>query len=94
MVVDYPFEQKNISDNVFIRTFAKESDSRDLIWHRDHKTREVQVISGQGWYLQLDDQLPIKMNVDEKYIIESKMYHRIIKVDGCTELKLKIKELP
>ena len=62
-----------------IREFSHETDSSELVWHRDMKTRTVHVLSGKGWKLQKDDELPIELEVGKDYYILKMQYHRILK---------------
>jgi quercetin dioxygenase-like cupin family protein len=48
------------------------------------------VLEGNGWQLQMDNQLPIKMIAGESYYIPKMVYHRIIK--GKNTLLIQIKE--
>jgi hypothetical protein len=93
MVVDLPFSQTNLSINVFIREFEKSVNSQELVWHRDRKTRRVRVLSGEGWFLQLDNELPIRLEENKQYEIEAKTYHRLLKTWDCSNLIVKIEEL-
>ena len=45
-------------DNKLVRYFSENVDEEELIWHRDKKTRDVEVVSGDGWQLQMDNELP------------------------------------
>ncbi|QDP63271.1 MAG: hypothetical protein GOVbin703_18 [Prokaryotic dsDNA virus sp.] len=86
----FPFNQKQISDNVFVREFSKDVDSKELIWHMDREDRYVTVKSGKGWQLQLDNQVPAPLTEGETYFIPKFTYHRIIK--GDENLNLLVKE--
>ena len=83
-----PYEDLQISEKSKIRTFQSDVDSGELHWHRDREDRIVEVLEGNGWILQLDNQLPVEMVVGEKYFIPEGVYHRTIKGDG--DLKIKI----
>lgn len=83
-----PYSQKQISDNKFIRTFPSESESSDLCWHRDREQRTVEVIEGEGWSLQLDNCIPMRLVTGRQYNIPKELYHRLIK--GKTTLVLEI----
>lgn len=83
-----PYKDENVGENSKIRVFKNDVDSGELKWHRDRETRLVEVIEGNGWLLQLDNELPIKMNQGEEYLIPEGIYHRTIKGDG--DLKIKI----
>jgi quercetin dioxygenase-like cupin family protein len=82
-----PFEEKIIDDKR-LRTFSLDVDDGELKWHRDRENRLVEVIEGGDWYLQMDDELPKKLVVGEKYYIPEGVYHRVIK--GNQELKVLI----
>ena len=83
-----PYNDEDIQENSKIRVFKNDVDSGELKWHRDRETRLVEVIEGEGWSLQLDNELPIKMIKGGKYTIPEGIYHRTIKGDG--DLKIKI----
>ena len=82
-----PFEEKIIDDKR-LRTFSLDVDDGELKWHRDRENRLVEVIEGGDWYLQMDNELPKKLVVGEKYYIPEGVYHRVIK--GNQELKVLI----
>ena len=84
-----PYLDKYV-DNKIVRYFSEEVDDKELIWHRDKKTRDVEVISGDGWQLQIDNELPEDLKKGKIYRIPKMEYHRVIK--GTSQLVLKIKE--
>ena len=82
-----PFQQE-IIDDIRIRTFDENVDDEELKWHRDRENRLVEILESDNWYLQMDNELPIKLIVGEKYFIPKGVYHRVIK--GKSNLKVKI----
>ena len=84
-----PYLDKYV-DNKIVRYFSEDVDDKELIWHRDKKTRDVEVISGNGWQLQMDNELPEDLKKGKIYRIPKMEYHRVIK--GTSQLVLKIKE--
>jgi hypothetical protein len=56
--------------------------------HRDRETRLVEVIDGNGWQLQLDNELPVEMKKGGKYTIPEGVYHRTIKGEGSLKIKI------
>ncbi len=88
--MNYPFKQKRINENTIIRVFSKDVDTNELVWHRDRSDRLIEVISGRGWYIQLENKIPQKLTDGSKVIIEAGQYHRVIKGDG--DLKIRIHE--
>jgi hypothetical protein len=78
--------------NSIIREFnSKTISPHELVWHRDRQDRCVEVISGNGWKFQMDNQLPIELNIGDTIYIHKEVFHRIIK--GTDTLKIKIVEL-
>lgn len=86
-VNDLPFDEIN-EDNKKIRVFSENTESDELKWHRDREDRLVTVLEGQGWEIQMDNELPKKLEVSQKYLIPEGVYHRIIKGQG--DLKVSI----
>ena len=87
---DFPFEQKIIGEKTMIRKFSKYVEANQLVWHRDREDRFVEVISGKGWSIQLDNKLPQKLTEGSTFAIKAGQYHRILK--GENDLKIKIYE--
>ena len=85
----FPFQQKQLN-GLLIREFNKDVDSSELVWHRDRKDRDVTVIEGVDWFLQMDNQLPKPLMPGKTYHIPMNTYHRVIK--GTTNLVVEIKE--
>lgn len=85
-----PYEDERDGTTI-IRTFDENVIEEELVWHRDYSSREVTILEGSGWKLQLDNQLPKEMIPGQIYMIPKMMYHRIIKGEG--NLKVKIWEL-
>jgi len=84
---DFPFKQEIVGETK-IRTFNDNVDDEELKWHRDRKDRIVEILKNNNWSLQMDNELPIKLIVGEKYFIPEGVYHRVIK--GNSNLKVKI----
>lgn len=85
-----PYREKSLSEIERVRIFDSSVPDADLEWHRDLQDRVVEVINGNGWMLQMDNQVPTEMVSGKSYFIESKSWHRIIK--GSGDLVLKITE--
>jgi hypothetical protein len=75
-------------ENHFIRTFDKNVDSSELVWHKDKKDRYIEILEGNDWFFQFDNEFPKPLN-EIKYIPKN-TYHRLIK--GDTNLTIKIIE--
>jgi len=76
--------------NLILREFEEDVNDSELIWHRDKNDREVTVLSGYNWKLQMDDELPEELKHGRVYHINKMVYHRLIK--GSGKLLLKIRE--
>ena len=83
-----PYQDLQITEKSKIRVFESNVDSGELHWHRDRENRLIEVLEGNGWMLQLDDELPVEMKVGNQYLIPEGVYHRTIKGEG--DLKIKI----
>ena len=86
--MNLPFEQQDISNEIKIRTFSSDTDIGEFTWHRDREDRVVELIEGENWYIQLDNELPKKLVKENKIFIPMGVYHRVIKGEG--DLKVKI----
>jgi len=85
-----PYKDQTVNSNTFYRTFEHTTNPQDLVWHRDHNNRVIQVVEGVKWHLQFDNELPVELEVGKEYHIPKEHYHRIIK--GSGNLILEIKE--
>ena len=83
-----PFKEK-LENGYHIRTFSNETDSGELVWHRDKEDRIVESIGDTNWMIQLDNEIPKLLT--ERIFIPKEVYHRVIKGDG--DLKVRIKKL-
>ena len=86
--MDFPFEEKQIDQFNFIRTFSAGVDEMDLIWHADKENRIITVLEGNGWKFQFDEELPIKMTKGKSISILKGVIHRVIKGNGPLVIKL------
>jgi len=83
-----PYNDVKINENIFIRYFKKNNDSDEFIWHMDKRNRVITPLNINDWYIQFDNELPIKL--DKKIFVKKDNYHRLIK--GNTDLTLEIFE--
>jgi hypothetical protein len=86
LVTEKPYSE-TIADDCIVRKFSQDIDPIELMWHRDLKNRSVKLISGTGWKIQLDDQLPLNLT---EIIIPKLSWHRVIK--GTGDLIVEIRE--
>ena len=83
-----PYEDVILEDGAIIRTFAEGLNEEELVWHRDRNDREIAVLSGNGWQLQMDNKLPEELKSGRLYYINKEEYHRLIKGNGTLKLKI------
>ena len=86
--MDFPFEEEQIDQYNFIRTFPVDVDEMDLIWHADKENRIVTVLEGNGWKFQFDEELPIEMTNGLSISIFEGRIHRVIRGNGPLKIKL------
>ena len=86
--MDFPFKEQQVSPNKFIREFSADVDEMELIWHTDREDRIVNVIEGNGWKFQFDEQLPFEMIDGIDIVIPKGVIHRVIKGKGPLKIKV------
>ena len=84
---ELPYDEE-INESYRVRVFSESVDDEDLKWHRDREDRLVEVIEGDGWEIQFDNELPKKLTPGTQIVIPEGVYHRVIK--GSSELKIKV----
>ena len=90
MVVN-PYTQEQLTNSSFLREFSESVESEELVWHRDREDREIILKEGSGWYLQLDNKLPILMIKKCNYSIPKETWHRIISKNN-TKLIIEVRK--
>jgi quercetin dioxygenase-like cupin family protein len=63
------------------RSFSEDSYD-NLEWHRDKEDREVMIVEGDGWYIQMENELPRLMQKESLFKIPKEKWHRIINKNG------------
>jgi len=86
----FPFVEETLSNSMRIRTFPECIWEEDLVWHRDANNRHIHILSGDGWKLQFDNELPFVLEQFCTYYIPKETYHRVIK--GTSDLVIEIIE--
>jgi quercetin dioxygenase-like cupin family protein len=83
-----PYTNTPITQTSVIREFSSEVDPMELIWHQDEEDRTIEILEGNGWQLQRDNELPLALQEGDSIFIPMGQIHRVIK--GDTNLKLQI----
>lgn len=86
-----PYFEKKLNTNCSLRIFSKESLVEELVWHRDKKDRIVDIVEGEGWEFQFDNDLPFTLKKGDSLYIPAYCYHRVRR--GKTDLTVKITEV-
>tara|TARA_R110002020_G_scaffold196959_1_gene397949 strand:- start:493 stop:765 length:273 start_codon:yes stop_codon:yes gene_type:complete len=81
-------DEIHILTNDNIRNFTTDVKELDLVWHQDREDRTIEVLEGEGWRFQKDNEIPVDMNVGDRIFIAEGEIHRVLK--GTTDLKIKI----
>jgi hypothetical protein len=82
----FPFKEIKLEENVFIREFSQNTDSSEMMWHRDKEDRIIESLEETDWMFQLDNKLPQK--ISGEIFIPKEVYHRLIKGTGDLKMKL------
>jgi quercetin dioxygenase-like cupin family protein len=83
-----PYTNTPITQTSVIREFSSEVDPMDLVWHQDEEDRTIEILEGEGWQLQRDNELPLALQEGDIIFIPMGQIHRVIK--GNTNLKIQI----
>jgi hypothetical protein len=49
-VEDFPFDEKHLIENLFLREFKDTVDDEELIWHQDREDRIITVLESNNTY--------------------------------------------
>lgn len=71
-----------------LREFSADVDPMSLIWHEDQEDRIIQIIEGNGWKFQFDNELPFELKKGDEFFVPQGYLHRVIK--GHDKLTIKI----
>ena len=52
-----------------IRTFSKDVDKLELVWHQDAEDRDIEILEGEGWQMQFDNELPFDIGKGDRIFI-------------------------
>ena len=85
-----PYETVSEIENFEIRRFKSNFQDHELDWHRDREDRLVRPTEGFGWFLQIDDRLPVQLLIGKSYYIPAGVWHRTIKTNAATDLVVEI----
>ena len=90
-----PFKEKIIEETetytLIQRDFMSTLIEEELNWHMDEEDREVFVVEGDGWYLQIENEVPQLMQKESIFKIPKETWHRIINKNG-TKLIINVRK--
>jgi quercetin dioxygenase-like cupin family protein len=86
--MNQPYTNTPITQTSVIREFSSEVDPMELVWHQDEEDRTIEILEGEGWQLQRDNELPLALQEGDSIFIPMGQIHRVIK--GNTNLKIQI----
>ena len=58
-----------------IRTFSKDVNKLELVWHQDVEDRDIEVLEGKGWEMQFDNELPFEIKKGDRIFITEGRIH-------------------
>ena len=88
-----PFKEK-IDGDFVVRKFSDLLKEGELVWHRDIEDRIIFPLHESDWKIQIDNEIPQPLNVDNPVFIKSEQFHRLIKGTGELEVKVYKSKLP
>jgi len=86
-----PYKDIEVTDSYVIREFDENINPIELLWHRDNEDRIVEVLeAGEGWQIQLDNNLPWDLEPNMSICILRHEWHRVWKGEGKLVLKINL----
>jgi len=85
-MMQLPFQETRIADEVFIRKFSAELDRTELTWHRDDEDRIVEPVGQTDWLIQFENHIP--RIITQPVFIPKGEWHRLLQ--GTGELTVQI----
>jgi hypothetical protein len=83
-----PYQERLLSENTLLRKFSKRVSQSQLEWHRDRENRIIEVLSGDGWKFQRDNELPETLQEGDRIYVNAGEYHRLLKGSGDLYVKI------
>jgi hypothetical protein len=71
-----------------IREFSADTDPMSLIWHEDQEDRIIEVLEGNEWKFQFDEDIPFEMVNGNKFEVPKGFLHRVIKGKGNLRVRI------
>ena len=71
-----------------IREFSADTDPMSLIWHEDQEDRIIEVLEGNEWKFQFDEDIPFEMVNGNKFEVPKGFLHRVIKGKGNLRIRI------
>ena len=87
-----PYTDIEVTDEYIIREFDENIDPIELMWHRDDENRLVEALEPTDWKIQLDNKLPMPLNINESIYVPKNVYHRLIKGRSTENLVVEVTE--
>lgn len=78
--------EQNEQKKVFIRKFEN-INLNEMVWHRDKADRKVELLEGEV-FLYMDNQVPIKMQMNKIYKIPKETYHKALPLTDYLKIKI------
>ena len=66
---------KHFKQTDHIRTI--ENNSSHFIWHQDEFDRVISHLSGEQWFLQIEHELPQRIEKNKNMYIQKELWHRV-----------------
>lgn len=86
-----PYVNLNVSKDRIDRSFKSDTDAENLVWHRDLEDRILYPISPTDWMIQIEDELPKK--IEAGIMISAGVWHRLIKGTGDLNVTIQINNI-
>ena len=85
-MVEYEIIHEHFNQVNNIRTI--ENDSSHFIWHQDEFDRMISPLVGKQWFLQMEHELPKKIEKNKNMYIQKEVWHRVFCTNSDAENRL------
>ena len=80
---EFPFKEIKITENKVVRVFdSKDTQQSELVWHKDREDREITVEKSKDWHLQVENEVPVRLEKGQTYFIPAYSWHRLLMGKG------------
>ena len=80
---EFPFKEIKITENKVVRVFdSEDTHQSELVWHKDREDREIKLEKSKHCHLQVENEVPVRLEKGQTYFIPAYSWHRLLMGKG------------